>query len=132
MSEYKEQKQVLHRNVVRVLAGIGLVLSLSACGGGGSGAGANRISVQGLDTFRFAPEAITATAGQQTTIALANVGVLEHSLVIDELGVKIGPLQANQTGEQTFTPNAAGQYVFYCDIPGHFEAGMAGTITVNQ
>jgi uncharacterized cupredoxin-like copper-binding protein len=64
------------------------------------------------------------------TIVLENAGALEHSFLVDELGVKIEHVQPGQSGSATFTPQAAGSYVFYCDIPGHREAKMVGTLTV--
>ena len=33
-------------------------------------------------------------------------------------------------GDATFTPAQAGTYVYYCDTPGHKDAGMKGTLTV--
>ena len=106
-----------------------LALTLAACGGGGGEA--NEISVTGQDTFQFSPEALTTTVGQPTNVTLVNTGALEHSFVLDEVSVKIGPLPGGESDSASFTPNAAGTYTFYCDIAGHREAGMEGTLTVN-
>ena len=61
---------------------------------------------------------------------MENKGPLEHSFVVDELGVKLERVPPGQTGSVSFTPRAAGTYAYYCDVPGHKEAGMTGTLTV--
>jgi nitrite reductase (NO-forming) len=103
---------------------------LAACGGNGTG-DVNQLSVQGTDTFRFEPATITTSLGRATDISLVNVGALEHALVIDEFDYRLGPIAGGQTTNQTFSPNLAGSFVFYCDVPGHREAGMEGTLVVN-
>ena len=49
----------------------------------------------------------------------------------DDVIASIGLLGARQNGEVTFTaPTVAGNYVYLCSFPGHFQAGMRGVMTV--
>ena len=110
----------------------GLALALSACGGGaGTPAGGTDVTVGALDTFRFNPEALSASVGDTVNVTLDNEGVLEHNFVVTEFNVSLGPVPGGQTTEGSFTPDAAGTYEYFCDVPGHREAGMVGTLTVN-
>jgi uncharacterized cupredoxin-like copper-binding protein len=54
----------------------------------------------------------------------------EHTFTIDELGVDLNvPMGA----ERSVTFNApAGEYRFYCGIPGHETIGMYGILTVAE
>lgn len=127
---------------------IGLVmvfsLVLAACGGGGgSSSGGSTINATMTD-FKFDPAAWTVTAGQQVTVNLTNNGSTEHSWAVmskpisgsftdaDKANVLFSKsVPAGQTANATFTaPSTAGDYQVICDIPGHFEAGMVGTLTV--
>ena len=105
---------------------------LAACGGGGGGGGTSALDVtlKGED-IKFDTTSLTATVGQTVNVTLQNAGVLEHSFIVDELNVRIEKVPAGQTGTASFTPSSAGTYTYYCDVPGHKEAGMTGTLTVN-
>ncbi len=108
---------------------IGLVLAalvLAACGGGAPAG----VSVKAED-LKFTPNALTAKVGQAITVNMQNAGALEHSFIIDELNVRMEKVQPGQNGSVTFTASTAGTYTIYCDVPGHKEAGMTGTLTVN-
>jgi plastocyanin len=107
------------------------VAMLTACGGGGGGGGAQDVTVQGLDSFAFDPATLTATVGQTMNVTLVNTGALDHNFVIDEFNVGLGPIPGGQQSSGSFTPDAAGTYEYYCDVPGHRDAGMVGTLTVN-
>jgi uncharacterized cupredoxin-like copper-binding protein len=104
---------------------------LAACGGPGAPEGQS-VTVQGLDTLRFSPEALTATVGQTVNVTLESSGALEHAFIIDEFSVNIGPVPGGQSGNGSFTPAQAGTFTYYCNVPGHREAGMEGTLTVNS
>jgi hypothetical protein len=52
-----------------------------------------------------------------------------HSFDIDSLNIHV-TVPANATIAVAIKPTGAGTLAFYCSIPGHREAGMAGTITV--
>ena len=75
---------------------------------------------------------MTAKLGQPVTVNFQNAGALEHSFIIDKLNVKLEHVQAGQTATVTFTPTASGTYEFYCNMAGHKDAGMKGTLTVNS
>jgi plastocyanin len=108
-----------------------LGLALAACSSSATAApNAQTFNVNALDTFKYDPPALTVKVGQPVHVVLANKGALVHTFVIDELGVKISNVQGGATGEVTFTPAQAGTYVYYCDTPGHKDAGMKGTLTV--
>ncbi len=107
-----------------------LALALAACGGGGE-ATAETITVKAQDTFKYDPPTLTAKVGETVNIVLDNEGVLEHNFVITELSVALGPVPGGQTAPGSFTPSQAGAFEYFCDVPGHREAGMVGTLTVN-
>ena len=119
----------------RIVSTLGLALlaglALTACGGGGTPS-PQAVTVRAQDTFMFDPASLTAQVGQRVEINLENIGVLEHNLVIDEFSVSAGPILGGQSAPVSFTPSAAGTYTYYCNVPGHREAGMEGTLTVTE
>ena len=115
-------------NSKRIFLALALAaMMLAACGGGAQTTG---LSLKAED-IKYDTTALTAKVGDEVTVSLQNTGALEHSFVIDELNVKLEKVQPGQTGTVTFTASKAGTYTFYCDVPGHKEAGMTGTLTVN-
>jgi plastocyanin len=98
-------------------------------GGEAPPAAAGPITVHTLDTLKFDPPQITASPG--TVITVENAGFVQHDFVIDELSALVGPLNNGESGEWTVPADAApGDYVYYCSIPGHRQAGMEGTLTI--
>ncbi len=126
--EIKPNRQVLCSLVLGVFVALALVACAS--GGGQPTAGVTTVTVDGLDTFKYDPATLTVKVGQPVHIVLNNKGTLQHTFVIDDPVVHIGPVQGGATGDTTFTPDKTGTYVFYCDTPGHKAAGMTGTLTV--
>ena len=135
-------------------------LTLVACGGSSGGGGANGgdISVDG-ENLAFKPTTVSAKAGAATTINFKNPSTAQqHNWVlvqggddvaakVDEAAVAAGApdyvpadkanivasskmLQPGGSDTISFTAPAAGIYTFMCTYPGHFAAGMKGTLTV--
>ncbi len=104
-----------------------------ACGGGstnsntGGGSAAN-VSVTASE-FKFDPATITVKAGQTVNVSLKNTGSVKHTFVVKEANFTLAA-DPGQTATGSFTAPAAGTYTFYCDVPGHEDAGMKGTLTV--
>jgi plastocyanin len=76
----------------------------------------------------FQPKELTIPAKTDVTVSLPNTGVSLHNFSIDELGVDVD-VAPGDTGSATINA-PAGTYRFYCDVPGHAQAGMVGTLTV--
>ena len=114
----------------RAFGGLALSLALAACSTPAATPAGVSLNVAGSDSFKYEPATLTAKVGQAVTVNLQNKGNLDHSFVIDELGVKLETVKAGATQPVTFTPTTAGTYTFYCDVPGHKAAGMTGTFTV--
>jgi nitrite reductase (NO-forming) len=91
-------------------------------------AGGNTVTVIAED-IKFDQTEIRIPANTDVEVTLENKGMLEHDWVVDELEVMIGPITGGKTA--TGTVNAeAGEYEYYCSIPGHKEAGMVGKLIV--
>lgn len=128
------------KNLVPVVLSV-LALTLAGCGGGddgdtgggdaggGSGAASDTISVVGTDDLKWSETELRATAGE-VTVNLTCEEAVNHNFVIeeldDELVVECDP-GASATGTVELE---AGTYTYYCNIAGHREAGMEGTLTV--
>jgi plastocyanin len=81
-----------------------------------------------LVDIKFDPSTLTIPANTDVTVSLPNNGVSLHNFSIDELNISVD-VQPGQTGSVTINA-PAGTYQFYCNVPGHKEAGMVGTLTV--
>ncbi len=113
---------------VRIFLAVVVALGLAACGGGGDGGGESAdLTVNAVSGFDFEPAEATVEAGE-VTITLTNEDEQRHTFVIDDPQIS---LDANAGESDTGTVDLeAGTYTFYCDVPGHREAGMEGTLEV--
>jgi uncharacterized cupredoxin-like copper-binding protein len=118
-------------------------LVLTACSSGGSSGGTS-ITVTTTE-FAFDPSNVTIPAGATVNLTLKNTGTVEHTWVVLKQGVRVttatgldpasiffsSKVEAGQSASFTFTaPATAGDYEIICDLPGHLEGGMKGTLTV--
>ncbi len=92
----------------------------------GAAAGGESFTVTSHDIY-FEPKELQIPAGKDVTLVLPNAGAAPHNFAIDALNIS----QDQAPGEtHEITVNApAGDYEFYCNVPGHKEAGMVGTLT---
>lgn len=130
------------------LLGALMVLSmvLAACGGSGGSpsSGSTTIDVTMTD-FAFSPNTWTVPANTTITLNMKNNGTVDHTWVLMDQPVTppfsdsnksnvlfaSGSVPAGQSKTETFTsPSNSGTYEVVCDLPGHLEAGMDGTLTV--
>lgn len=118
---------------VLVFALVALASLIAACGPGGSsggGGGGGDVNVTITSTeFKYDPNTISAAPGQKVNVTLVNKGTVKHTFVLTEANANISA-DAGQTATGSFTAPAAGTYSFFCDQPGHKDAGMTGTLTV--
>lgn len=102
---------------------------------GASPVAGEQIEIVSHDIY-FDPKEVTIPADTDVTIVLPNEGVTLHNFSIDDnknedlpfepIDIDIDPGATEQV-----TINApAGEYYFYCNVPGHEAAGMWGTLTV--
>jgi uncharacterized cupredoxin-like copper-binding protein/mono/diheme cytochrome c family protein len=96
-----------------------------AGGEAGDVATSDQFTVESHDIF-FTPTEIEVPSDTEVTILLPNLGAAPHNFSIDELDVSVD-IAPGETKEVTITA-PEGEYEYYCNIPGHKEAGMVGTL----
>jgi uncharacterized cupredoxin-like copper-binding protein len=107
------------------------------------------VRIEGRDTMRYTPSQITVKQGETVRFVVKNAGKQMHETVLGtkaeldehyELMKKFPDmehdephmvhLKPGETGEMFWQFTKAGEFYFACLIPGHYEAGMFGTIKV--
>jgi uncharacterized cupredoxin-like copper-binding protein len=109
-------------------------------------AAANAVTIKATE-YAFAPSAVTVKAGK-VKLTLDNEGKIEHEVVLLKGGQAAGSLKVKggrvsedtSVGEVSETAAGAkksvtldlqpGRYVLVCNIAGHYQGGMFGTLTV--
>lgn len=92
------------------------------------GAGRTEVEIVGTD-IAFDLTEITIPAGTDVTVILHNEGVLEHDFVIEDTDFATPIVPSGETSDVVVNL-PAGEYAFYCSVPGHRQAGMEGTLIV--
>jgi len=107
------------------------------------------VKVDMSDKMRFAPAELTIRQGETVRFQVKNSGQVMHEMVLgtmDELKkhaelmkkhpgmehdepymVHVAP---GKTGTMAWQFTKAGEFYYGCLVPGHFEAGMIGKVTV--
>ncbi|HET9660307.1 MAG TPA: cupredoxin domain-containing protein, partial [Thermomicrobiales bacterium] len=79
----------------------------------------------------FVPTEITVDAADEpVTIKMENTGAALHNFSIDSLDISVDVNPGETVDVVIPAGTAPGTYDFYCNVPGHKEAGMVGTLTV--
>jgi uncharacterized cupredoxin-like copper-binding protein len=108
------------------------------------------VRVDMSDQMRFRPAEITVKRGEVVRFIPVNKGQVMHEMVLgtmDELkkhaelmkkhpGMEhdephMSHVAPGKQGEMGWQFTKAGEFFYGCLIPGHFEAGMVGKVTVN-
>jgi uncharacterized cupredoxin-like copper-binding protein len=108
-----------------------------------------RIEIRMTDDMRFTPSHIDVREGEVLRLRAVNRGKVMHEIVIgtpDELRAHaelmkrhpnmeheepyMAHVSPGRSGDVVWHFNRPGDFEFACLIPGHFEAGMRGTIRV--
>lgn len=119
--------------------------------GGDPKAVVRTIEVQMTDKMRFSPDRIEVRQGETVRLVHRNGGQLMHEFVLGtkkdldehaELMKKFPGMEhdepymahvgAGKSGEIVWNFNRPGEFDFACLLPGHYEAGMVGKVTVVQ
>lgn len=87
------------------------------------------VQIDSHDIF-FEPSEVTIPANTDVKVVLPNLGAAVHNFSIDELDVSVDI--APGATEEVIINAPAGEYEFVCDVPGHKEAGMVGTLIVSD
>ena len=89
--------------------------------------------------YAFTPSSITVAPGETVTFAITSMGGLVHEFMVgpadavaaDREGTpEVADIGMMQTKTLTVTFDGPGPYAYACHAPGHYEAGMRGTISI--
>ena len=142
----------------RVVALTAVLLLLGSCSSGttqspsATSAGVRTIAVGMSDELRFEPAEFTVSAGETVRFEVTNNGQILHDFFLgdeqeqaeheEEMGGMSGMAEdgpngvsvdpgATKTLEFTF-PDEPGELLIGCHEPGHYDAGMVATVTIED
>lgn len=105
--------------------------SSSSTGGGGTASSALSLEANPEGELKYNKTSLTAKAGK-VSIDFTNKASLPHNVTIESSsGTQVGATPTFQGGSKTLSVTLKpGTYKFFCSVPGHRQAGMEGTLTV--
>lgn len=108
------------------------------------------VQVRGTDELAFDPATVEVRAGEVITFEVTNVGKIPHDFTLGdehtqqeherqmaEMGSEMAHVEPNamtlgpgETGSITWRFHDAGEVLYGCHQPGHYDAGMVGSVDV--
>lgn len=83
-----------------------------------------------LSDHKIEPAALTIPQHTKVTFVITNRGKEVHEWELGHFGVEVEDLAPGETKELTLVLLDSGEWEMSCHIPGHYEVGMFGQITV--
>ena len=120
--------------VVTIIAAMGLIFGFVAFAIDDDGSGSVGVSSVGgtvpvsLTEFAIGPENVTVGAGG--TLLVSNDGTMLHNLEVVGTDLVTPDLAAGESAQLDVSALEPGEYEILCNIPGHADAGMKGTLVV--
>jgi plastocyanin len=99
----------------------------TTAGGGGSTV---EITAAADGSLAYDQDSVDAKAGP-VTINFDNPSSTPHDVNVENSGDLGGTDIISESSTSTTIDLQAGEYTFFCSVPGHREGGMEGTLTVN-
>lgn len=109
------------------------------------------VKVSMSDKMRFEPASISVKQGETVRFVISNTGQIKHEMnlgtekeLLEHLEVmkKFPGMEHDEPNKVTIAPGQQGEIVwqftkagsvsFACLVPGHYEAGMRGTVQVSK
>lgn len=121
---------------VTVIAVLGFVFGFVAIAIDDDSGGAAGVSADGgaipvsLTEFALGPEAVSIDAGG--TLAVSNDGTQLHNLRVAGTDLVTPDLLGGESADLDVSSLAPGDYEIFCDIAGHKDAGMVGSLSVGS
>jgi len=78
----------------------------------------------------FAKQRVATQAGV-VTLSMPNPADLQHNIAVDQPERQQGDIVGKGGVSEITVDFPAGEYEYYCSVPGHREGGMVGTLVVN-
>ena len=80
--------------------------------------------------FKYVPAKVQVPSGRAVTLVLDNSGAeTEHGIILPAFNFRL-EVKAGEIARKSIIFDNPGEYEFSCDLPGHREAGMKGTLIV--
>ena len=118
--------------VTGALVGAAITSLLASSASAGGAGGAEEPTVSGVLTIEknaFVETSLDMNDGGVLGIFIVNKDPLPHAFDIDSLDIHV-QLPPSSTTAVAIKPAGPGNVEFYCGVPGHREAGMVGTLSV--
>jgi uncharacterized cupredoxin-like copper-binding protein len=124
-----------------------LLVGVSAASGGAAARPTEDTVAISIHYSRFDPETIAVEPGQTVRFVIRNTDPIDHEFILgDEEMQRVHEdgteahhpprpgeisVPAGETVVTTYTfPAASGELIFGCHLPGHYDFGMRGTVTI--
>jgi plastocyanin len=96
---------------------------------GGGGGSTVRVAADRDGALEFVQKSLTAPVGR-VTFDFTNDSSTPHDFVLERDGQEVAKTPVFSDGKRTTEATLeAGEYTYFCSVPGHRQAGMEGTLT---
>ncbi len=105
----------------------------------GTAAAPRLVRVVAGDDLRFYPDVVIVKQGETIAFAVTTMGMRSHEFMVgpaadvaaDTAGTpEVADIGMMQTKSLTYEFSGPGPFAYACHVPGHYEAGMKGSIVV--
>jgi nitrosocyanin len=129
----KEGVSEMKKLLVLVMVAIMSVGLLTACNSSSGPTKELQVVMGENGEMKYNPDNLVVKKGENVKITLVNKDPsVDHTFVLKDFNVNSKTVKAGSTATVTFKADKTGTFEFVCDVPGHKDGGMHGTLKVEE